>query len=59
MANRNLNSARWGANDEYYTVWASDPPPQHRHAAPDHTRVTPSIATSPFVCVGKRSYLPC
>ncbi|CEI30290.1 Putative uncharacterized protein [Propionibacterium freudenreichii] len=23
MANRNLNSARWGANDEYYTVWAS------------------------------------
>ena len=23
MANRNLNSARWESNDEYYTVWAS------------------------------------
>lgn len=23
MANSNLNSARWEANDEYYTVWAS------------------------------------
>ena len=23
MANRNLNSARWEVNDEYYTVWSS------------------------------------